>query len=873
MAERAQRLMPIAAALLAGLLVWWMHFPVDGTALESGEGQWAIAMAILVGVIAYIAQPAAASSTLTTTETKRAGGRLRSDAWLDFLPLCLAGWVALAGWLSSSIDGVFGSGAMPGWGNARHAASEAAWWVAAAFLWIAARRVLAYRGAADMMFVLIVGGGCSLALQAAFDHFVALPALQAQFEADPETFMRQLGVAGPPGSAVWMVAENRIRDGGATATFALANSLAAPLLVAWMISLGLALFRWTSVWLAVGIASVAAAGVFITGSRTAMIAGVLGTFVIAAMAGGRRFEVAANSNASGIDDAEPGPSSRQSLSSRQSSSMSRGKSSRLSWLPAAALCMGLIGSAAVSFGKREWIDAAPASVSTRFQYWQTTLRLLADHPLVGSGPGNFQLLYEHYRDPLASEQIADPHHFLFETAGAGGLPALLLLVGWMVCVLRPGQRDDAATTFDALLETDASRETDARRETAVRESETPESDLFVSRMALGVGVGLLVSWMFWFANHGTGQWHVYVADLVGLLAAWSLFSMRKRGVMRMGASSASSRVALVAWGILTLHLSFSGGMTVPGISMLWWTLPAFWRAVPMASTSRRERASSPLAEKATSLRRAAPVAVGLAAMIAIYLTGIRAVEASARFSEQAMAAQAKGNAARTRGFLKDAMLADPWSRQAAGWWADAIHWEWVQRNRRGEDDEFQIKSDDSMPPIAQCERWTWAQAARHTSRVAGQSAVTHRELARQAIHLYQVHGRRSDLRSAARLLESAVDYGPSNEKTHAQLALVLDALGQPKRAHEHARRARELSSATQNPERDLNRIRLEKVEVMGGAGEIPESPGSGPLNSGSLNSGMLGSGRLTRELAIGPVTDVAAELLRPLERDSKSASH
>ena len=57
----------------------------------------------------------------------------------------------------------------------------------------------------------------------------------------------------------------------------------------------------------------------------------------------------------------------------------------------------------------------------------TTMAMLADHPLMGAGPGGFQTMYLAYRLPIASESIADPHNFLFETLAAGGIVAGLLL--------------------------------------------------------------------------------------------------------------------------------------------------------------------------------------------------------------------------------------------------------------------------------------------------------------------------------------------------------------------------------------------------------------------------------------------------------------
>ncbi len=49
--------------------------------------------------------------------------------------------------------------------------------------------------------------------------------------------------------------------------------------------------------------------------------------------------------------------------------------------------------------------------------------MIADHPWLGCGPGNFQDFYTQYKLPEASEEIADPHNFLLEIWATAGTPA------------------------------------------------------------------------------------------------------------------------------------------------------------------------------------------------------------------------------------------------------------------------------------------------------------------------------------------------------------------------------------------------------------------------------------------------------------------
>ena len=54
--------------------------------------------------------------------------------------------------------------------------------------------------------------------------------------------------------------------------------------------------------------------------------------------------------------------------------------------------------------------------------------MIAEHPLGGCGPGNFQDAYTAYKLPEASEEVADPHNFLLEVWATAGTPAMLALV-------------------------------------------------------------------------------------------------------------------------------------------------------------------------------------------------------------------------------------------------------------------------------------------------------------------------------------------------------------------------------------------------------------------------------------------------------------
>jgi len=78
------------------------------------------------------------------------------------------------------------------------------------------------------------------------------------------------------------------------------------------------------------------------------------------------------------------------------------------------------------------------SMLVRWQYWQASAKMYADHPLTGVGPGNFAHFYPHYKPAEALESVADPHNFLlgiltqYGPLGLIGFLAMLLIPLWRI---------------------------------------------------------------------------------------------------------------------------------------------------------------------------------------------------------------------------------------------------------------------------------------------------------------------------------------------------------------------------------------------------------------------------------------------------------
>lgn len=93
--------------------------------------------------------------------------------------------------------------------------------------------------------------------------------------------------------------------------------------------------------------------------------------------------------------------------------------------------IGLATTAIIGYGTRYGRLPGGNSLLVRWQYWQSTARMIGDHALTGIGGGNFRFFYPFYKIPAATETIQDPHNFilsLLSQYGPLGLAAFLAAV-------------------------------------------------------------------------------------------------------------------------------------------------------------------------------------------------------------------------------------------------------------------------------------------------------------------------------------------------------------------------------------------------------------------------------------------------------------
>lgn len=688
---------PVAIAMLAGAWVYATYHPSDSTAVDQGDGLWFSMLAIAAATVAAV-------SVL-------AGRTIPMASWPDrivtFGPWAIAIWIFIAAFAGGNDGGL------------RAATNEAWMWLAGAAVFTSARVLLIDAPERRAMVTLGLAIAAGLATHGLYQNYVSLPETIEAYRADPDRVIAMAGLDAPAGTAQRMRFENRLFDGGPAATFALANSLAAVLLVGVVLAASWTrqAFSKDAWWVrAIAISSVmlCGTGVLVTRSRAATLAMLIGVAAVwiasipAIRRSGRKLAMA---------------------------------------IAGFIATASLVGVLIAALGKREWFEQAPVSLSFRFQYWRSTWRMICDHPWFGSGPGNFQAVYERYREPQTTEQISDPHNFLFETMASGGLPAALLLIavlvacGWLVC--RRSGVDVEVSSNDP------------------------------NWIAGGALISLAMVWLLGWA--GRSLIDTDAAPFVLTVAAATAFAAW-RSVQAMPERSIDI-VAVVCCAAAMLHLTVSGGWTVPGVMMPVWIFAGMVTRTSIVDAV----GGGPLGAK-----RWWPVGFGLTLMLMLYLVSLRPVQQQRRLLAIAESAQRSGQIGKAGVTLEQAVAADPWSIAAALWLADHHRYRW-------------LAGDDRDPAL----RRQWIDSLGAAERLAGSNPTVLIQIGVGQLHAYQRFGRADDLAAAAETFDRVASLSPSNQWAIAQLSEIRREQNDREASDRLAARAETLSRLGNNLERSL----------------------------------------------------------------------
>lgn len=662
--------------------------------------------------------------------------------WTEIAMVLFVGWHSLAGlaWL--------------GHGNDRQTLN--AMWVVAGYglTVLVLKQVVQSARQARTLVAVMIWLAATLAAVGFFQYFVTMPALRAEYRQNPAAVLARYGFATEDDSPGRQLFENRLNSVEPVATFALTNSLAgfiAPWLVL-ALGIALAVLRDSSrrpVLLAAAAIAAALAGcLLLTKSRTAILAVAAG--VVLLLLYGR-----------------PG-------------------GWRIGWrIPAVgAAALVVIGLFVVYIGglDAEVLSEAPKSVLYRLEYWQATAALIADHPLLGCGPGNFQEAYAAYKLPQASEMVGDPHNFLLEVWATAGTPAIVLLLGIMFALAADLMR--------------ASSPPPSANSAAAADAATDTRTMYFGGNIVGMALGAVFAWLVGFPLDSFELLPLPIIWCVGLALSplvWWLFApWINDGPLPVGAVVA----ALLT---LAINLLAAGSFVFPGVMLTALVL------LPVAICVAKPQDEMPVRTKSLPgnwpLSRPAAIGMTIAAFALTVLclwTEYQPVLTSRLEMVFANAHLAQGESAQAEQTALKAAQADPWAPEP---------WRLIAeiRFRR-----FAATGSDA-------DRTAFQQAADQFQSLSPRHHWQSYQRGNWHLLSWQIAGKKADLDEALAAYREAVARYPNHALYHGQLAWALRLAGQNEAAAAAAERAHALDDAMPHADQKLERYRIVDWQASSGS--------------------------------------------------------
>ena len=645
--------------------------------------------------------------------------------WTDAAVLLLIGWHTVAALWAAKYQ------------SPRPAVNMLWEWTGLGLAFFLARQLVAGAREARAVVVVMVALAVALSGYGLYQYSYELPATRAMYEVDPEGTLREAGLTFRADSPERQLFEDRLRSTEPFATFALTNSLAgylAPWLVVLAgVGIGAGLSRKRP-WIWVGVICAGlpiAACLLLTKSRSGCVATGLGLAMVWLLCRERK--------------GPPG------------------------WrLPAGVAALGaVLVAAAVAVGglDRQVLSEASKSLGYRVQYWQSTLRMIGDSPLVGCGPGNFQNAYTAYKLPEASEEVADPHNFLLEVWATAGTPAMLALVVALGCFFW--------ATPIGNFQFSVSNLQSAR---LPHPSPLPEGEGTVDSPAYvfgGAACGFLLALPLGLISAAPpGATAVWVglplaAGCAALLAGW-VYQGRLPAVL--------PAIGVV---VLLVNLLAAGGIGFPGVAGSLWLLMAVGLNTARADRPRR---------RLPRISAVALLVVAAALAFACYLSAYRPVLTCRSKFQAAREAWQRGNLAAAEEHLRVAAKADPLADEP-----------WQQLTsvalRRCEKE----RTAEALRRFeGYLERYNevLAELAPNSSRAWLAAGELHRDA-------YLITGRQGDVERAVEACSRAVELYPNSALCRAKLALAHKAAGQLEAFRREADRALRLDEQTPHADKTL----------------------------------------------------------------------
>ncbi|MDR2168634.1 MAG: O-antigen ligase family protein [Planctomycetaceae bacterium] len=303
-------------------------------------------------------------------------------------------------------------------------------WILGVTAWFVFRQLLHDTKITGVIFIILTVTIFAESSLAIYQQFIEIPQMKQLIQNDPVNTVKQADPTIEPGTPAWNMVYSRLITALPVGTYPLSNTLGG-LLGCWLIfilgiyTLGQVNFDSNKIYVnkivkfknvheiifALFTLILLAAFIFAK-SRSAFVAVGFGVILLMFLLVRRRI----------------GKSSR-----------------RLLFIVTIIIAVG-IAAISMTSGK-DLISGAKKSFGFRLEYWTATFDMICDYPVFGCGSGNFKHTYTHYKLPISSEEISDPHNFIVEIASNCGIPAALLFIigASAICFrIKNGKKNNAA---------------------------------------------------------------------------------------------------------------------------------------------------------------------------------------------------------------------------------------------------------------------------------------------------------------------------------------------------------------------------------------------------------------------------------------------
>jgi len=692
--------------------------------------------------------------------------------WTDAAVLALIGWHTIAAvWAAMHV-------------SPRPAVNMLWEWIGLGLSFFLARQLIVGQREARAVVAVMIALAVALSGYGLYQCFHELPATRAMYEADPEAALRAARLAYESDSPERQMFEDRLESTEPYATFALANSLAG-YLAPWLVVLAgvavstfenravrLRIWPIVAVWMAlISCGGLIAFCLLLTKSRSAWVALILGVLGVTLMLFRMLWRELAGRFGWKLGGA-------------------RVLAAAIIIVAVLLLAAGVLIGAGVAVGglDRQVLSEASKSLGYRVQYWQSTLRVIADHPLLGCGPGNFQEAYTAYKLPEASEEVADPHNFLLEVWATAGTPAVLALVAVLGCFAW------ASSIFNSQFSIFNFQLPERPHPSPLPEGEGT-ADL-PTHVFGGAGCGFLLAVSLGLMSAAPPG---LTAVLLGLpLAAVCVASLA--GWVYGGRMPA----VLPAIGVVVLlvNLLAAGGIGFPSVAGSLWLLMALG-----LNTAAADRPSWTLPR----ISAPAVLVVAVALAVACYASGYGPVLTCQGELWPAREASAQGNLAAAERHLLAAAKADPLAAEPWHHLIAVAASQWRQKKTPGtlwQLDQYLDRYDRVLGELAP-----------NSSRAWLADGELHEEV-------YSAAGRRGDIQSAIGAYSRAVALYPNSGLYRARLALAHEAAGDLRAFRDQADWALRLDDETPHADKklppDLRRRLVRGTRLVPGTRLAPE---------------------------------------------------